>query len=162
LPSRRQLRPLDREVEVNNSIIADVDLPIVIEIAVAIAGDVQRDVKINPAVIGDVDLAVDVRVAGVRVSHDGIAAVDDLPGIGDALDVADLGGGERGEAGGDGAGHARDDAASRPARTRAAAVATRRDQPGDARVRAADQGSQRPGGGDEQLVVLEIELSAPG
>src|SRR5436309_1839817 len=60
-----QPNALDRDVEIDDSIVVDVDLAVVIEITVEPGAGSQRRVEIDPAVVVDVDRATQVGVAGV-------------------------------------------------------------------------------------------------
>src|SRR4051794_25868255 len=60
--TREERRALDPDVEVDDAVIVDVDLPVVIEVSVVPAGDAQGGVEVDPPVVVDVDPAVEVGV----------------------------------------------------------------------------------------------------
>src|SRR5207249_2600694 len=106
------------DVEVNDAVVVDVDLPVVIEIPVGPAGHTEADVEVDLAVVVDVDLAVQIGVAAVRVHHQGIAACDGPSGphggiarAGQVLRLLTGGDADGGEAAAGGVGLGGDDAA---------------------------------------------------
>src|SRR5439155_17366940 len=70
----RECRALDADVEVDDPVVVDVDLAVVVEIAVGPTGDAERHGEVDAAVVVDVDLAVEIRVPAVGVHHQRVAA----------------------------------------------------------------------------------------
>src|SRR5262249_11651935 len=132
----RERRALDADVEVDDAVIVDVDLPVVIEVAVVPAARPQRGVEIDSTVVVDVDLSVERGVAGVGVHNQGVGGGDGASAEEGEAGLAGAGDAERGEAG-RGGGHAGVQARAVPRSHPAAGVAAAGDHAGHARVLAA-------------------------
>src|SRR5258705_317921 len=65
-----QRRALNAEGEIDDAVVVDVDLPVVVEVAVEPAVGIQIHVEIDPAVIIDVDLPIEICVGGPGVFDD--------------------------------------------------------------------------------------------
>src|SRR5439155_5163277 len=129
-----QRRALHGDVEVDDSVVIDVDFPVIIQVAVEPAGGCERDVEIDSPVVVDVDVPGEVGVAGVgEFDQDGRAvdglAVEDAAGVAETL--RGLGDAQRGQAAAGGGGE--DAARAGPV----AAVSPGSDQACDAVVETA-------------------------
>src|SRR5439155_3688657 len=62
----------------DDSVVVDVDLAIVIEVAIGPTGDSERYREVDPAVVVDVDLAVQIGVAAVGVHDQRVGPADGL------------------------------------------------------------------------------------
>src|SRR5262249_42469490 len=149
------------DVEVDDAVIVDVDLPVVVEVAVEPARDPERRAGVDVAVVVDVDLAVEVRVAAVGVHDQGLRAGNSLPGPdggggggGEAFDFGCLGDADGGDAARRGLRLRGHDALPVPR----AAVASGLNETGDATVGIAGGGADGQWG--DELVVGDVQLSA--
>src|SRR5439155_7068986 len=111
-------RTLNADIEIDDAVIVDVDLPVIIKVAVAPSGDSQRHGEVDAPVVVDVYLAVEIRVPAVRVhdqrvaSRHRLAGPDGRCGGGDAFRLSGGGDADAGEAPRRGAALRGDDAAA--------------------------------------------------
>src|SRR5206468_3144486 len=98
-----------------DAVVVDVDLSVVVEVAVDPTRQADGDAGINVAVVVDVDLTVEIRVSAVGVhdqrvaSGDGLSVPDGGRARGDALDLRAGGHADAGEVARGRAGLRRDD-----------------------------------------------------
>src|SRR5437016_855908 len=87
---RSERSGLQREDKIDDAVVIDIELAVVVEIAVVPAADAaERDVEIDLPVVVDVDLAVEGGVAGPGVFDDDGGGVDGFVVEQGGLHVAD-------------------------------------------------------------------------